>query len=123
MLGTGIFQDDGSITVLHQFTDTAVDLDRLHVGRVDLGPFVEIHIRGIEVGKATFLVEVKEDLLRAAGQLLRMHPHFMGEMLLCGHVRHTRTSSSYGSHVSISCGMMLRIATSSDARATTLSLS
>src|SRR5262245_15002712 len=131
MLGAGIANLDRAIAVRHQFANAQIDGLGLEVAGVDLGALVEIDLEGVRQRKAVMPVgqiDVEEFLDRAAFELLGMQPHLVGAALLFAKLRsrylcHTRISSSYGSNVSISRGMMARMATSSEASATRLSLS
>ncbi len=85
MLGAWVLENDGAVAFFHHLADAGVDLLRIHVGSVDLAPLVEVDIEGIGQTEAVMLlaeVDIKEDLLRAAGQLLGVHAHVMGLALL-----------------------------------------
>ena len=130
-LAPGFYQDDRAVAVLHQAPQPEINRVRGENGGIDLGPLVEINIEDAgqrEAVAGLAEVNVEEFLERAATELFGMHAHLMGQALLLRRRGprqrcHTRTSSSYGSEVSISCGIRARIATSSEARATRFSLS
>src|SRR5262245_23815736 len=131
MLGAGIADDNRAVAVRHQFANTQIDGFGLELAGVDLGALVEVDLEGVRQAKAVVAVaqiDVEEFLNRAAFELLGMQPHLVRAALLLvklgsRYLCHTRISSSYGSNVSISRGMMARMATSSEASATRLSLS
>src|SRR5687767_11714880 len=118
MFCAGILQHDGAVAVLHQLADTGVHRPSRHVGGVDLNALVVVDLEGIGQREAALLlrqVDIEEFALRTAAELLGVHPHLMGDARLVlraarpPHLCHTRTSSSYGSDVSISRGTMARI--------------
>ena len=122
--GARILYRDGADSVLHEFADFAVDFIRLHIHRIEFRLLVEIDLEGPRIGEILILGGVEEHLLGAPSQLLGVQPHIVGFMPgFAGYVRHTLTSPSYGSQVSISLGNMLRMATSSEASPMKSSLS
>src|SRR3984893_9307496 len=137
MLGAGVLDHDGAEALTHQLAQFQIDLARGHGGGVELGALLEIDLKGLWIGEALLLLGSEEALLVATGELLGVHPqvgrsrrrdcHDVSRSLMTLKddqlFRHTRTSPSYGSKVSISWGKMLRIATSSEASAMKRSLS
>ena len=98
MLRPRVLQNNGAEAPLDQIAQLRLLICAgLEPFAVDLGPLVEIDIRGIRIAIAAFcLGDVKKALLGAAAQTLSVHSHVMGKMVLLGrdYARHTRTSSS-----------------------------